>query len=55
MKMLSERGGRQAGEGGSAGWGVLRDNRVCWGDVIALPGYPTCAGGEAQAAAGTAS
>jgi hypothetical protein len=31
--------------------GVLRDNQVCWGDVTALPGYPTCAGGEAPAGA----
>lgn len=40
MKMLSERGGRQAGVGVMLARGVIRDNRACWGDVTALPGAP---------------
>lgn len=56
MKMLSERGGRQAGgEGVMLARGVFRDNPACWGDVTALPGCPTCAGDKAQATAGAAS
>lgn len=55
MKMLSERGGRQAGVGVMLARGVFRDNRACWGDVTALPGCLTCAGGEAQVTAGAAS
>lgn len=55
MKMLSERGGRQAGVGVMPARGVFRDNRACWGDVTALPGCLTCAGGEAQVTAGAAS